>query len=176
MSTALDSVNNLLLAGGAPIFKFDNPGDIIKGTIVAANDQQQTDFTTGEPLTYKDGSPRMQIAFTLQTDLRDPQNADDDGQRRIYAKNQMLTAVGEAVRKAKARLEIGGTLAVKLDRIEEPKQRGLNGQKIYVAAYQAPTGGVNDLLGTGTPTGNDLNMQAQPQQQPAGVAPDDLLG
>jgi hypothetical protein len=54
------------LAGGSKSWT-PEVGDKISGTIVNVKRVQQTDFTDGTPLTWNDGSPRMQTVVELQT-------------------------------------------------------------------------------------------------------------
>ena len=152
MSTT--DVNNFLLAGGVPSAKFPTIGTVVKGSIVASEVNQQTDFTSNTPKFYDDGKPMMQAVITLQTDERDPDINDDDGLRKLYVRGQMLAAVREAIKAAKAELEIGGILAVQYASDKASEKRGFNPAKQYVAQYQPPatgTAATNDLLGSTAP-------------------------
>ena len=74
---------DFLGGGGVPSGKFGAHGDVVGGVIAIEPEQrQQTDYKTGEGLTWKDGSPRMQLVVTVQTDLRDPEVEDDFGGHR----------------------------------------------------------------------------------------------
>lgn len=161
--------NDFLLSGGVPAAKFPTIGTTVKGAVVSSEVTQQTDFQTGKPLTWDDGSPRQQVVITLQTDLRDPEVTDDTGLRKLYVKGQMTAALRDALRAAGARLEVGGTLAVQYTEDEPSATRGFNPKKVYRAQYQPATAGaVNDLLGVAP-------AQPEPTPAPAGVAPADLL-
>jgi hypothetical protein len=165
--------NDLLMGSGIPAATFDTRGDVVKGTIARITATQQTDFTTRAPLFYEDGKPRMQIVITLRTDLRDPETAHDDGQRKLYVKGQLQQAVRAAVLAAGAEgLEDGGTLAVQWADEKPPEKRGNNPQKIYVAQYRPPQRG-GDLLGTNGGAQQVAYQPSPPQQtyqppQPAG--------
>jgi hypothetical protein len=142
--------NDLLLSGGVPAAKFETIGTVVKGVIVAADVTQQTDISTGQPKNWPDGNPMMQVVVTLQTDQRDANVDDDDGTRRLFVRGQMQAAVRDALRKAGAKLEVGGTLAVQYEADEPAKQRGFNPKKLYRAEYAAPLPGTeaaNGLLG-----------------------------
>lgn len=129
--------NSFLMGGGVPSAKFKNHRDEIVGVILDTSVRQQTDFESGELLYWQDGKPRMQLVITLQTELNE--ELDDDGQRRIYAKGQMLTAIREAVKKAGAKgIAEGGKLFVRYVSDAEPKRRGLSGEKQYIARYAVP--------------------------------------
>ena len=158
MTTYAD-VNDFLNQSGAPAAKFPEIGTTVKGTVIAAEVKQQTDMDTGQPLTWDNGDPRMQLIVTLQTDERDPDLNDDDGTRRLFAKGNMLTAIKAAVKKANARLEPGGTLVVKYSGDGEQKKRGFNPPKLYEAAYKAGApqqADVDSLLGDTSPAPSDL--------------------
>lgn len=145
-----------LLAGGAPSAKFPTPGTTVKGKVISAEVTQQTDFATGEVKTWDDGSPRLQIVLTVQTDERDPEITDDQGERRIFVKGQMLTALKQALRAVGARdITPGDTIAVQYTGDGEAK-RGMNAPKLYAVQVRkgSPTG---DLLGgQDTPAPTDL--------------------
>lgn len=140
--------NDLLMSGGVPSAKFDMIGTVVKGTVVHSEVTQQTDFQSGQKKTWPSGDPMYQVVVTLQTDQRDPSVEDDDGQRRVFVKGQMQAAVREALRKANAKLEVGGTFAVQYVSDEPASQRGMNPKKVYRAEYVAPspTAAANDLL------------------------------
>lgn len=151
--TATDSVNEYLLSGGVPAAKFPEIGAIVKGTVIASEVSQQTDYATNAPKFYDDGKPVMQVVVTIATDERDPSVENDDGTRKLYVRGQMTAAVREALRQAGARLEVGGTLAVQYASDKPSEKRGFNPQKIYKAQYVPPASGTeaaNDLI-TGAP-------------------------
>jgi len=132
--------NEFLLASGVPSFKFDQIGATAKGPIESLDMMQQKDFTTGALLAWEDGRPKMQLRIVLATDQRDPTIADDDGQRAIYVKGQMQQAVRDAIKiGGAAKIEVGGTLAVRYDSDGEPPKKGLNAPKQYRAKYEPPT-------------------------------------
>lgn len=150
---------------GAPSFKFERHGDLVKGKVVDVASGQQFDMKTNAPLFWDDGNPRTQLIITLQTDLRDAQIEDDDGQRRIFAKkpSQMLRAINDAFQKAGGRTitERGATLAVKYVSDEPSSRPGLSPAKVYVAQYLPAPAGADDLLSSATPATNG-HAQAAP--------------
>lgn len=138
----MPTANEVLMGGGIPAAKFEKPGDSVTGTIDAEPQaRQQTDFTTGEPLTWPSGDPRMQVVVTLATGQRDPSVEDDDGLRAVYIKGKSLTAaVREAIRKTGAKgLEKGGRLTVIYTQDGPVEKRGLNPPKLYSASYTPPS-------------------------------------
>lgn len=148
-----NDINSFLFSTGSA-FSFENVGDIVEGEILNAEMRQQTDVQTGEPLTFADGKPRMQLVITLQTKLRD-KGDDDDGVRQIYAKGgnfevasgsgtSMRNAIADAVKEAGAKsLDEGGKLAVSFTGLGKAKSRGFSQPKLYTAAYQAPKASVS---------------------------------
>ncbi|QNJ58285.1 hypothetical protein SEA_ELLIE_61 [Mycobacterium phage Ellie] len=128
------------LGGGGPASaKFKSHGDTVGGVITVEPEQrQQTDLNTNEPLVWKDGSPRMQLVVTVQTDLNDPEVEDDDGLRRLFVKGEMRKAVQKAVIAAGARgLDVGGELNVTY--VGDGEKKGnLTPPKLYSATYAKP--------------------------------------
>lgn len=128
-----------LLLGGAPAAKFPEVGTVMKGKVLAQKKQQSKDMASGELKTWDDGSPMYEIVFTLATDERDPAVEDDDGTRRLFARGQMLKAIGDALRKARwSSSLVGGKLAVKYARDGEATRRGFSPPKVYAAMYEPP--------------------------------------
>ncbi|QFG09452.1 hypothetical protein I5H08_gp035 [Mycobacterium phage Yuna] len=128
------------LGGGGPASaKFKSHGDTVGGPIAVEPEQrQQTDMKTNEGLTWRDGSPRMQLVVTVQTDLIDPEIEDDDGLRRLFVKGEMRKAVQKAVITAGARgLDVGGELYLTYVGDGE-KQGNLSAPKLYTAVYKKP--------------------------------------
>jgi hypothetical protein len=120
------------------VAKFPAIGTTYKGRLLEVDKQQQTDFDTGALLTWDDGTPRWQYVFTIQTDERSDDPA-DDGKRRIFAKGQMLTAIKGALRDAGVRpgdVIEGGTLTVRYAEDGEAKPRKAP-PKIYKAKFEA---------------------------------------
>lgn len=153
MSTQRDAVNEFLNSQGAKAFSFDNVGDTVSGEIVAMDLRQQTDMQTGEPLVWNNGSPRMVLVVTLQTDAQDDDN--DDGQRTVWCRGgnyvaekgtgaSSLTAVKDALRKANATdIEIGGHMAMQYSGVGKASNKGFSPPKLYTCVYKAPTQNVS---------------------------------
>jgi len=162
--------NDFLMGGGTTTAKFPTPGASIRGRIVSAEVQDQKDID-GNIRTWNDGNVRKQLKVVLSTDLRDPDIADDRGDRAVYVKGQMLAAVREAIRAAgQHRMEVGGELAVRYERDEPSEKRGYNPTKIYRCQYKAPSVDAGDMFGHPAPT----PAQAAPVQT-QGPAADDLF-
>jgi hypothetical protein len=158
--------NTILMGGGVPSAKFDGIGVSVTGVIEDVTASQQTDFTTGEPKTWPNGDPMMQVVVTLATSQRDPQISNDDGLRKVYVKGKSLTAaVRDAVRKAGAKgIEVGGTLTVTYTGDGPQEKRGINPPKLYAADYTppSPAAAANAALGLG---------DQQPTPAPAPAVP-----
>lgn len=133
MTTAED-----FFTGGSTSAKFPTVGTTVAGRITRVGEpMQQRDFSTGEPKTWDDGKPMLQLPVDLATDERE--DADDDGVRTLYVKGAMQKAIRDALRKAGARgLAVGGHLAVTYSGDGVAKARGLNAPKEYQAVYTAP--------------------------------------
>jgi hypothetical protein len=168
------AANDFLMSGGAPVAKFENVGDTWSGRIVKVDPPTQQTDLKGEPKFYNDGKPMMQVVITLQTDRNDPEIADDDGQRRLYVKGWMQTAIREAVKKAGcSSVEEGATLAVQYTGDGKSQGAGYNPPKLYRAQYKPPAVGVDDLLGAPVEHEDGGNGSAPPAASQ--LAADDLL-
>lgn len=130
------------LGGGGSSWKPEEIGDTIEGTIDSIKRVQQTDFQTGEPLTWSNGDPRMQTVVELVTDLRD--GDDDDGKRSVWLKggNNFEAAHGSGFSGERALLEAakaagvksieeGSKLTVKMTGLAKPTTRGFQPAKLY---------------------------------------------
>lgn len=133
MSSAQDF---LMGGGGAPAAKFETFGVICTGRILDEPVvRQQSDLSTGKLKYWDNGDPMNQLVVTLATEQRDPDDHEDDGQRRLFIKGQMQKVVRDAVRESGAKgLEVGGVLTITYIRNGEAK-RGMNPPKEYTARY-----------------------------------------
>lgn len=148
-----DDIERFLNGGGGKAAKFENVGDFVEGTITDAQLTQQTSMEDNTPLTWQDGSPRMQLVVTLSTDLREGE--EDDGARRIYAKGgtyevaegsgkSMKEAIAEAAKKAGAKTIVeGGVLKVAFTGLGKKTNRGYSAPKLFRAAYKLPVASVS---------------------------------
>jgi hypothetical protein len=174
--TTPTDANSILMGSGAPAVKFEQVGTQITGTVVREPEaQQQTDFRTKLPETWKDGSPKMQVVVRLATSLRDPQRADDDGERNLYIKGRELTnAVRQAVRQAGADgIHTGGTLTVQYV-ADGPAEPGFNPPKLYAAQYVPPAVSFAGVTAPAAPVQQQMPVQQQayaPPQAPVSPAP-----
>jgi hypothetical protein len=170
------TAETFLLGGGGKSAKFENVGDSVTGTIASPPEvKQQTKMGTGDPLTWDNGDPKMQLVVALQTTLRE--DSDDDGIRNLYVKGSkkpesqsLHAAVAGAVAAAGAKgLDIGGTLTVTYIGNGVSTTVGFNPPKKYQATYKAPD--ASEFLGTAqTPQGTVNTQTGEIQQQAAAPA------
>ena len=130
-SLSLDDV----MQGGAPsAFSKDDPiGTSVEGEIVEIRAEQQTDFTTGEPLYYPNGKAKPQVVIHLQTTLQDPDRVGDSGIRGVYVKGYNIGQLRLACRQAGVgdHPNVGDHLKATFARTQPAKTRGYNDAKIY---------------------------------------------
>ena len=148
-------------------WKFTNPGDTHTGTITEVSDARQaTEFGSSEPAFWdrEKTRPKMQVAVTLDTAERDPQDANDTGKRTLWVvedgrSGSILSAIRQAVHQVGAgTIDIGGQLTVTFSGFDPNSKNPANPRKVYTAAYQAPA-----------PAGGMFTNQAP--AQPAAPAP-----
>lgn len=163
MTQQYDANAVLMGGGGAPSWKFAEPGTIHVGTIAEPPKAvQEREYIPdnpggGEPKFFPSGDPIMGVHVVLQTDERDASIEDDDGRRTFYCEGRYIKeAVRNAVRNAGASgLEVGGKLTVQFTHREDPMDK--RSRKFWQVDYQ--------------PAGNTALMNDTPQTQPAAAAP-----
>lgn len=135
------SMEGFLLGGTKiPSLKYDSDAKT-EHTLTITDEpelRQQTDFDSGEPLTFSNGDPRMQLVVTGTVDESERIDPEDELLRREYIKGEKQKAVGAALREAGAKtLEVGGKLWIKC--LGEEKIAGTRkSKKLYKAAYKKP--------------------------------------
>jgi hypothetical protein len=152
-----------LLAGGARSFKFEMIGSSVTGTVVSADLIHKRDFDNNEPQFWADGSPQQLIRITLQTNLRDASDPEDDGKRAVYVKawGDQLSELRRAMKAARAvEPTKGGQFTATYVRDGEGSGRGLP-PKVYEYRYIRPDG-VGSVIANG--------QQQQPQGTTWGTA------
>ena len=134
-------------------WKFTNPGDTHTGTITEVSDARQATEYGSNELAYWDKErtrPKMQVAVTLDTAERDPQDANDTGKRTLWVvedgrSGSILSAIRQAVHQTGAgTIDIGGQLTVAFSGFDPNSKNPANPRKIYSASYvpPAPAGGM----------------------------------
>ena len=162
-------------------WKFTNPGDTHTGTITEVSDARQaTEFGSNEPAYWdrEKTRPKMQVAVTLDTAERDPQDANDTGKRTLWVvedgrSGSILSAIRQAVHQAGAgTIDIGGQLTVTLSGFDPNSKNPANPRKVYSASYvpPAPAGGMFTSQAPAQPAA-PAAAPAQPVAAPATPAP-----
>ena len=152
-------------------WKFTTPGDTHTGTITEVSDARQATEYGSNELAYWDKErtrPKMQVAVTLDTAERDPQDVNDTGKRTLWVvedgrSGSILSAIRQAVHQAGAgTIDIGGQLTVAFSGFDPNSKNPANPRKVYAAAYVPPA-----------PAGGMFTNQAaaQPVAQPVAPAP-----
>ena len=165
-------------------WKFTNPGDTHTGTITEVSDARQATEYGSNELAYWDKErtrPKMQVAVTLDTSERDPQDANDTGKRTLWVvedgrSGSILSAIRQAVHQAGAgTIDIGGQLTVAFSGFDPNSKNPANPRKIYSASYvpPAPAGGMFTNQAPAQPVAPAPAAPAAPAQPvaPAPAAP-----
>lgn len=157
--------NDFLMRGGTPAVKFPVIGSSVIGVITRPPKMADvTDPASGEVKRWPNGDAKQQVIIELQTELHESE--EDGGERTLWAKGQMQTAIRDAVRAAGARgLEVGGVLQVTLS---GEKPTNLHPQKLFSAQYWPPDSSFQ--IPAATPWEREAEAVPQPPRPPA-VAP-----
>ena len=128
----------------------------------------------------------MQVAVTLDTAERDPQDSNDTGKRTLWVVEDgrygsILSAIRQAVHQAGAgTIDIGGQLTVAFSGFDPNSKNPANPRKIYSASYvpPAPAGGMFTSQAPAQPVAQPAPAPATPAApapapvaQPAAPAP-----
>lgn len=162
-------------------WKFTNPGDTHTGTITEVSDARQATEYGSNELAYWDKErtrPKMQVAVTLDTAERDPQDANDTGKRTLWVvedgrSGSILSAIRQAVHQAGAgTIDIGGQLTVTFSGFDPNSKNPANPRKIYSASYvpPAPAGGMFTSQAPAQPVAPAPAAPAAPAPAPAAPA------
>lgn len=130
----LPDANDLLSGTSIPSLSFKDAkvGDGYEGTIAGLRTVQVRNFETNEPEFWDDGKPKLQIEVTLDTDLADGTNPEDDSQRRVFLFGQKLRAAQEEMRKkGLKKLEIGSGFKITLSGTKPAQNKRYNDVKLY---------------------------------------------
>ena len=163
-------------------WKFANPGDTHTGVITEVGDARQATEYGSNELAYWDKErtrPKMQVAVTLDTTERDPQDANDTGKRTLWVvedgrSGSILSAIRHAVAQAGAgTIDIGGQLTVAFSGFDPNSKNPANPRKIYSASYvpPAPAGGMFTSQAAAQPVAPAPAAPAAPATPAAPAAP-----
>lgn len=159
-------------------WKFTNPGDTHTGTITEVSDARQATEYGSNELAYWDKErtrPKMQVAVTLDTAERDPQDSNDTGKRTLWVvedgrSGSILSAIRQAVHQAGAgTIDIGGQLTVTFSGFDPNSKNPANPRKVYSASYvpPAPAGGMFTNQAPAQPAAPAPVAQPAPAAAPA---------
>ena len=153
-----NDANGFLMAEGGKSATFREIGAQYDGHIVSYEMRQQSDFKTGELLTWPDGAPRMQLVVTLRTELNEEEG--DNGIRLLYVKGNMQKAIKDAVQKSGERgIAVNGRLFVRYVGEGAQPDKRLDPPKNYIAKYGAPSFAVPvDERGNEAPPPDDSDL------------------
>lgn len=163
-------------------WKFTNPGDTHTGTITEVSDARQATEYGSNELAYWDKErtrPKMQVAVTLDTTERDPQDANDTGKRTLWVvedgrSGSILSAIRQAVHQVGAgTIDIGGQLTVTFSGFDPNSKNPANPRKVYSASYAppAPAGGMFTNQAPAQPAAPAPAAPAAPAQPVAPAQP-----
>lgn len=112
-------------------------GDPVQQTGMQGTDQE------GELLFWDKAKtrPKMMVVITLDTNTGPaPERLDseDDGCRALYAKGGIQQAITDALREAKAKIQVGGELLIAWVGEEPAKNPSFNNRRIFKAKYTPP--------------------------------------
>lgn len=163
-----------VMQGGAPsaFSKNDPLGYSVEGEILDIHAEQQTDFTTGEPLYYPNGKAKPQVVIHIQTTMRDPNRVGDSGSRGIYVKGYNIAQLRVACQRAGIGdyPRVGDHLKATFASTRPSQTRGYNDAKIY--EYVVTPKHESDLAAAMTTENvQSQPVQAAPQHAPAYGAP-----
>ena len=115
-----------------PTATFKEINDEVRGKVVGVEVREQRDIDTGEILRWQDGRPKQMAIVLLET--HEPTDEDDSGLHNLYVRGYMQNDIRTALRAIHVQgLSNGMWLAVRLDTIDPPKKKGLNGARHFEA-------------------------------------------
>lgn len=126
---------------GAPAYFDKNSaiGDVLTGEVLDVNVRQALDVATRKPLEWPDGTPRLQVVITLQTDIRDEK--DDDGHRSVYVKwwtHQRAAFLAACEAAELSEVLPGDKLTVTFSGTEKNPQKGMSDAKLFTYEIARP--------------------------------------
>ena len=164
-----DLASAIAASGGAPsAFGKDTPvGTTVTGRIIEAQLRQVTNFETGDPETWADGSPKQQVVVTIDTGV--PVGDDGDTRVRIYIKwwgDQRRNLIAAIKNSGDTDLHPGGTFTATYTGDGEAPRKGFSAPKLYTYAYTPPKTGIAHAVEQ-----QAAPAPAQPAAEPWGPPP-----
>jgi len=132
-----DQINEQAQHTGGKFVKLSEDGDKIVGELLGIEEGPKT--WEGQPvLGQKSGKPRIEWLIELQTDLRDPDNADDKGIRLVAGNEGVQIAIKKHLRESGQRFpaDWGGKLAILVVKGKPSPTRSV---EEWSVAYTAPS-------------------------------------
>lgn len=96
----MENFDELFASTGGKTLKPDTIGETLGGVIVSAESRQMTDFTTGEPLTWDDGKPCLQVVVTVDLGTTDTDGNPEQGCIYIKTWGEQRQALKEALKES----------------------------------------------------------------------------
>ena len=180
-NTNLMDLDSMFAPSARTALKGAAPGTSIEGEIVHREARQATEYGTGLPAVFPDGTPKKQIMVVIKTNERDPLDPNDDGERSVWIKNwgnqrKAFTAAMQAagVKKTSEALAPGNRL--KITYVGETRQTSSKGswtEKTYEYAItlQQVAAVDNAFAPQQATTPTPQPVQAAPQTVPQNPAP-----
>jgi hypothetical protein len=129
--------------------QFPTIGTKYKVLVLDITSEEQTSLTTGDTITWDDGTPKMQVVIKGKV-LEGPTGKynkdagkweaveDDNGERYLFAKGGLFTAMKNARKEMGFPLEVGAELTVEHTAVGKASQVGWNAPKKFTATYGRP--------------------------------------
>jgi hypothetical protein len=136
--------------GGPPCVKFVNLGDTVSGIVRKIEEAPDVDPITKAAKTWPDGKPKNVFIFYLDT---------PEGERRMFVRGNMVTAIRNAAKVSGVRSTLGHTLHVKHHELGEQRSPLAKPAKLFVAKV--------DLINPGQPRPAPVQQAAPPPVRPA---------
>lgn len=128
--------------GGGKSVLLESIGDSVTGIVIGEPEERESTDDDGNVRLFKNGKPRTVWVVPIATDLRDPEDPFDEGERTLWLKWKSLEAVQRAIRAAGRRdIEIGGTIILTLSGFGPRAKPSQNPPKLYSAQYSPPSNG-----------------------------------
>lgn len=108
---AFDEINKSINSvGGRWLKLFEKAHGVLEYVVLDAEVKDRTDTDGNVVLSKKTGKVRKVWVITFQTDLRDPEDPEDDGKRKFSANESCQFAITDAVKESGKPFATGGTL------------------------------------------------------------------
>lgn len=137
---SMDDIDDLFGGGGGgpAALGVSKLNDVAGGIIFKMERREEIDLDTKQVKLDAKGKPKPELITWVITDLRDPDNPEDDGARRIWWKGNSLFELRAFLRENELGApKAGGYVAMKV--IEMRNTGKVNKMKVHAATYRPPT-------------------------------------